>query len=112
MRLVVISGPANTGKLPLAKMLCTNDPTLLLIHRDHIREGLTNSIDEGRVTLLMGEMATHLLGWGYSVCACAWNLEHFDRVMWDIIAAATHAKLEWLDVREPDVAALIPEEPK
>jgi hypothetical protein len=107
-RLVVISGPAESGKFPLAKSLCANDSNLLLVHRDHIREGLSNPVPEGTITLLMGEVAKWLINHGFSVCACAWNLEHFDHIMWDEVAAETGAKLEWLDVREPEVAARIP----
>jgi hypothetical protein len=107
-RLVVISGPANSGKMPLARRLCVNDPRLLLVHRDHIREGLINEVAEGTITHLMAEMAKRLLNWDYSVCACAWNLEHTDHLIWDEVALETGATLEWLDVREPDVAALIP----
>lgn len=99
-RLVVIAGPANSGKYPLAQKLCAADPSLLLVHRDTIRSGLVNKTNEGQITHLMGVMAEKLLGWGYSVCACAWNLEHSDHIMWDEVAAQSGVKLEWIDVRD------------
>ncbi|ORE87724.1 AAA family ATPase [Aurantimonas sp. 22II-16-19i] len=107
-RLVVISGPANTGKMPLAKRLMAEDRSLMCVHRDDIRAALVNPLDEGHITLCMGALAGMLLSLGSSVIVGAWNLDPEDRQLWTRIAADHGAPMAWLDVREPDVAALIP----
>ena len=108
VRLVVIAGPANTGKLPLARKLCADDPGLLLIHRDHIREGLRNPLDEWEITLLMHAMSKYLLAHGHSICICAWNLELSDNLLWHALAGEAGAEMQWLDVRRPTVREMIP----
>ncbi|HEV7255739.1 MAG TPA: AAA family ATPase [Mesorhizobium sp.] len=107
-RLIVISGPANTGKMPLARKLMADAPELALVHRDDIRRDLCATVDEGVVTHLMGEMARLLLGVGYPVIVCAWNLQKSDHDLWFEIARDTDAPIVWLDVRAREVAAMIP----
>jgi hypothetical protein len=106
--LIVIAGPANSGKYPLAKRLLDEDPRRLLVHRDPIRVALSNPCDEGDITTLMGGMAAVLLEQGYSVIACAWNLEPVDFLMWTEVAKLSRVPCRWLDTRNPEVQALIP----
>jgi predicted kinase len=106
--LVVIAGPANSGKLPLAKHLLKKNPDLLLVHRDTIRESLVNQLDEALISWLMYSMADYLLSAGRSVVICAWNLEQFDRDLWLGLSVKREARLIWLDTREEEVKKLIP----
>lgn len=108
MRFVVIAGPANTGKMPLARRMMQDDAALTLVHSDFVRSSLERQIDEWHVTLLMADMVRRLLSLGHSAIVCAWNMEPADRALWTGIATEHTVELEWLDVREPDVAALIP----
>lgn len=108
MRLVVISGGYQTGKMPLARRLREEDPSLCLVHRDDIRVALGAPVTEGHITLIMVTLARQLLGWGYSVINVAWNLHGMDRFRWERVAEEHGVELEWLDVSRPEVAALIP----
>jgi predicted kinase len=108
VRFVVIAGPASSGKMPLARRLISEDATLALVHRDDLRAAFGAKIDEWHITLAMGALAHTLLRFGYSVIVCAWNLEPADRQLWTEIADEFSTPLEWLDVRQPEVAALIP----
>ncbi|ORE90985.1 AAA family ATPase [Aurantimonas sp. 22II-16-19i] len=107
-RLVVVSGPANSGKMPLARRLMADDLSLMCVHRDDIRAALVNPLDEGQITLCMGALAGMLLSLGLSAIVVAWNLEPADRDLWTRIAADHGVPMEWMDVRDPSVAALIP----
>jgi predicted kinase len=104
--LVVISGPPNSGKHPLAQRLAA-ERGLILISRDRLRDA-TGLRDEAQMTLAMADLARGLLTRGAGVVVCAWNLEEFDRVLWGMVAAETGAELEWLDTRMPEAHALIP----
>lgn len=108
MRFVVVSGPARTGKMPLSIKLMSDDPRLVFVHRDTMRDALATPIDEWAVTLIMRDTAARLLALGHSVIICAWNLEPEDAALWRGLAAEHSVSLEWLDVREPAVAAMIP----
>lgn len=107
-RLVVIAGPACSGKLPLAKTLMEKDPSLVLVHRDALRDAIVTKVDEWTITEAMGVLAAVLLQAGHAVVACAWNLEPEDKALWQRIAARCRAPLVWLDTRRPEVHALIP----
>jgi len=107
-RLVVIAGPANSGKMPLARRLLTEDPDLVLVHRDHLRASFEAKLDEWDITLLMADLVEGILGLGRSPVVAAWNLDPADKELWEATAKAHLVKLEWMDVREPKVAALIP----
>jgi hypothetical protein len=108
--LIVISGPANSGKYPQAKTLLSEDPDRVLVHRDTIRAALCATMDEWEITLIMRAIAIRLLHFEheYSPVVCAWNHLPDDRQLWDQLAAATHVPLRWLDTRNPDVQAMIP----
>jgi predicted kinase len=108
MRFVVIAGPANSGKMPLCRRLMAEDASLALVHRDDLRSALSAKLDEWHITLLMGALTRSLLSLGHSVIICAWNLERCDKALWTGIATEHSLRLEWLDVRQPEVAALIP----
>lgn len=108
LRFVVVAGPANSGKMPLARRLMAEDPSLALVHRDDLRRDLSAKLDEWHVTLVMAAVARCLLGLGRNVIVCAWNMDPLDRRVWDGLAAEHSADLEWFDVRQPEVAALIP----
>jgi predicted kinase len=107
-RLIVISGPANTGKMPLARKLMADAPELALVHRDDIRRDLAATIDEGIITHVMGDMTRRLLKSGHPVVVCAWNMDKMDHDLWFDVARDAEAPLVWLDVRAPEVAAMIP----
>lgn len=108
-RLVVISGPERSGKMPLARVLLQGDPELILVHRDHLRASFeVNSVDEWHITLLMSDLARGILRLEFSPIVVAWNLEPADRELWQTVAADAGVRLEWLDVRDPEVARLIP----
>jgi predicted kinase len=107
-RLVVVAGLANSGKMPLAKRLMDEDPSLVLVHRDTLRTSLEGLDDEPLLSLLMVELADALLAVGRSVINCAWTTEPEDRHRWQDVAKRRHVDLEWLDTRKPEVAKLIP----
>jgi len=110
-KLVVIAGPERSGKMPLARSLLAADPTLMLVHRDHLRASFEiNQPDEWEITMLMGDLARGLLQLSMSPLVVAWNLEQADRDLWTGIATAAMVELRWLDVRRPEVAAMIPPE--
>lgn len=109
MRIVVVAGPACSGKMPLARVLMRLDSDLVLVHRDFLRASFESKIDEGDITVLMGDLARGILRIGRSPIIVAWNLERFDVDLWTSIAVESNVTMEWLDVREPDVAAMIPE---
>lgn len=109
MKLVVIAGPANSGKMPLGRRLLAEDCDLWLVHRDHLRDSLEiNHPDEWHITTLMGDLARGILRLGKSPLIVAWNLEPIDRALWIGIASEFDVECRWLDVREPEVAAMIP----
>lgn len=107
-RLVVVAGPANSGKMPLARRLMSEDPSLVMVHRDTIRASLITLDDESLITRLMGHIASDLLDAGHSVIVCAWNMEKSDEHLWTNIARNAGVALEWMDVRCPEISALIP----
>jgi ribose 1,5-bisphosphokinase PhnN len=109
MRLVVVAGPACSGKMPLARKLMNADADLILVHRDFLRASFESRVDEGHITLLMGELVRGTFRIGRSAIVVAWNLEQFDIDLWTSIAAEFDVPMEWLDVRLPDVAAMIPQ---
>lgn len=109
MKLVVISGPDKSGKMPLARKLMKQDADLVLVHRDHLRASFEAAVDEGHITLLMGELARGILRLGRSPIIVAWNLDRMDRDLWTVISIQFNVPMEWLDVRAPAVAAMIPE---
>lgn len=75
--IVVIAGPPNSGKHPLAFFLAA-DRKLILISRDLLRYA-TGLRDEEQMTLAMADLARGLLSRGVGVVCCAWNLEPSDR---------------------------------
>ena len=107
-RLVVVAGPANSGKMPLARRLMSEDASLVMVHRDTIRASLITLDDENLITRLMGRLASDLLEAGHSVICCAWNMEPADADLWNGLAESAGIKAEWFDVRRPEIAALIP----
>lgn len=107
-RLVVVAGPANSGKMPLARRLMSEDPSLVMVHRDTIRASLITLDDESLITRLMGRIASDLLDAGHSPIICAWNMAPTDAALWNGLAEDAGIKAEWFDVRDPAVAALIP----
>lgn len=107
-RIVVISGTANSGKMPLARRLMEDDPSLCLVHRDHIREMLGAKVDEAHISYVMNAMTTSLIASGYPVLICAWNLEAMDMDMWTNIAKGFEIPLVWLDTRTPEGQKFIP----
>lgn len=107
-RLVVVAGPERSGKMPLARRLMSEDPSIVMVHRDTIRASLITLDDESLITRLMGRIASDLLDAGHSVIVCAWNMEPADADQWNGLAEDAGIKAEWFDVRDPAVAALIP----
>lgn len=107
-RLVVVAGGYQSGKMPLTRKLMAEDASLVLVHRDTLRDSLVTPVDEWVITQIMGDIGCRLLATRHSVICCAWNLEPDDRAMWDALSTAFRVPLEWLDVRRPEVAAMIP----
>lgn len=107
-KLIVIAGPANSGKYPLAKKLLANTPNSAMVHRDTLRDSLISVKNEGHITWIMHAVALELLTQGYTPIICAWNLEQFDRNIWTSLARHMNIELTWLDTREPNVQAMIP----
>lgn len=71
--------------------------------------------DEAVITELMVEIAGEILEREYSVIAVAQNLHPHDILRWQDLATQFQSKdedrfirLEWLDTRDPKVAAMIP----
>jgi hypothetical protein len=106
--LTVISGPANSGKMPLALALLKARSAALLIHRDRIREVVVHAIDEPHLTCLMADMTACLLRFGHDVIAVAQNLFDSDQQLWERISNDACADLQWFDTRDPAVHVLIP----
>jgi ribose 1,5-bisphosphokinase PhnN len=106
--LVVVAGPERSGKMPLARKLMSADPDLVLVHRDFLRASFEARVDEAHITLLMGDLARGIIRIGRSPIVVAWNLESSDRELWTGISEEFNVPLSWLDVRDPNVAALIP----
>jgi predicted kinase len=104
--LIIISGPPNSGKHPLADTLATNGH-MALISRDRLREAIRIK-DEWIITLAMADLARGLLLRGVSCVVCAWNLEPEDRQLWEGLAVETGSELDWLDTRSPQFHKLIP----
>lgn len=107
-RLIVISGPANTGKMPLARELQRIDQNLCIVHRDDIRAMLNAPCDEWNITLMMGDITGRLLAAKKPAIVCAWNLEKEDMLLWMETAHKYSVPLVWLDVRASEVKAMIP----
>jgi predicted kinase len=95
-RLVVISGPANTGKMAKAWEIAAADPELRLLHRDQVRVLFGRSISEDALTDLMAEMAESLLCNGYGVITVSQNLQERDRDLWREVADLSFTDLEWI----------------
>lgn len=94
--------------MPLGRLLLSQDSSLILVHRDHLRASFEAEVPEGQITLLMGDLARGILRLGRSPLIVAWNLEQSDRDLWSDISDEFLVPLHWLDTREPSVAALIP----
>jgi predicted kinase len=107
-QLVVIAGPERSGKMPLARKLMSSDPSLVLVHRDFLRNSFESKVSEEHITLLMADLVRGILRIQRSPIIVAWNLEKSDRDLWFGIAAEFQVGLNWLDVSLPSVAAMIP----
>lgn len=107
-RFITIAGPANSGKMPLARKLMQGDADLILVHRDFLRASFEAQVDEAHITLLMGDLVRGILRIDRSPIVVAWNLEQSDARLWLEVAREFGVALEWLDVRQPRVAAMIP----
>jgi predicted kinase len=111
VRLIVIAGPACSGKMPLARALMEQDPSLVLVHRDALRDAFVARFDEWILTVVMADIVDRLLLYGQNVITVSWNLTRDDRRLWKSIAKKYHydrLELEWLDTRTPEAHALIP----
>lgn len=84
------------------------DPDLVLVHRDALRNALETLLDEAHLTYVMHAIADELLRLDHSPLIVAWNLEPIDREIWTGCAGRYGAPMVWMDVRDPAVAALIP----
>lgn len=95
-RLVVIAGPARSGKIARTWEIAAADPNLHVLHRDNVRVLFGRQIDEPDLTRLLGTMAWSLLSSGYGVVTTGQNLAPSDRAQWERVAAETGATLEWV----------------
>lgn len=107
--LVIISGPEKSGKMPLARALMKQDPSLILVHRDFLRSSFESQVDEGDITLLMADLVRGILQIKRSPIIVAWNLEQSDLDLWYGIAYSNRVPIKWLDVRYEEVKKMIPE---
>lgn len=94
-RLVIIHGPANTGKMAELWSVAASDPDLRLIHRDQIRVLFGRTVDERTLTMTMASMAGTLLSNGYGVVTCGQNESNWDAQVWDGVALSSGATIEW-----------------
>jgi predicted kinase len=106
--LVVIAGPANSGKMPLAQRLIASSPPPVLVHRDLIRQALVNPISEGHLSIILVELVEALLAGGYNVVTVSQNLDPLDKIRWSLAAQKNQAEFIWLDTRDPTVHRMIP----
>lgn len=95
-RLVVVSGPAGSGKIAKAWAAAAPDPSLRFLHRDQVRVLFGRLIDEAHLTELIGVLAERLLSQGYGVVTAAQNQSPSDAALWSSIAQRTGAALEWI----------------
>jgi predicted kinase len=96
-RLVVVSGPPNSGKLARAWEIAAADPELRFLHRDQVRVLFGRLIREDHLTLMLDAMAGCLLSQGYGVVTAGQNQAAADRALWHYTAMRTGATLEWVD---------------
>lgn len=110
MDLYIIAGPANTGKMPLARAILEKRQDMTLVHRDLIRSALLGAaIAEDQLTLIMRDIVNALLQEERSVLVCAQNLHPHDKEVWDQFPRRYNiARYSWWDTREADVQKLIP----
>jgi predicted kinase len=107
-RLIVISGPEKSGKMPLARAIMDRNHGMVLISRDRLRDAIVAPLDEFHMTHCMAAFARAVLAAGVDAVVHAWNLEPMDREIWQRIAAEARASLVWLDTREAEVQQMIP----
>lgn len=108
MKLMVIAGPANSGKMPLARKLLELNPAMVMVHRDPLRAMLTNERDEAFLTLLMVDIVQALLRAGRDVLQVSQNLHPDDYKRWEACAVAYKADFWWLDTTHHAVREMIP----
>lgn len=94
--------------MPLARKLMAQDDDLVLVHRDHLRASFEARLDEGHITILMGDLARGILRLGRSPIVVAWNLHPMDCELWTRISGEFKVPMNWLDTGMLDVAAMIP----
>jgi predicted kinase len=107
MRLVVIAGPASSGKHRLARHMCA-EQGLLLLSRDATRQMVVTPIPEWLVTYAVADLAKALIERGANVCVVGFNMEDWDHKLWAEVAQATGAELEWMDTRDPAIQRMVP----
>lgn len=94
--------------MPLARKLMAQDDDLVLVHRDHLRASFEARLDEGHITILMGDLARGILRLGRSPIVVAWNLHPMDCELWTRISGEFKVPMDWLDTGQPEVATMIP----
>ena len=102
-KLIVISGPANSGKLAKAWEIAAADPELRFLHRDQVRVLFGRLIDESHLTHVIRSVAITLLESGYGVVTAAQNLSPTDFDMWNDVAKTTGSQFEWVSTLAPAV---------
>ena len=96
-KLVVIAGPAGTGKLARMYEVAAPDPDMRLLHRDQVRVLFGRAISEGDLTQVMQAMVMVLLENGYNVVTVGQNLHEGDTHMWNEVAYLTKAQITWME---------------
>ena len=94
-RLVIIHGPANSGKLAAMWATASADRDLRVLHRDQVRLLFGRLISEAHLTEIMGDMALGLLQRGYSVITCGQNETDDDARLWEWVAVEGRSTIEW-----------------
>lgn len=106
--LIVVAGLERSGKMPLARLLASQGPDRFIVSRDSLRSAVETPIPEQALTLLARHVAQFFLIYDWIPIVVGWNLERWDRVVFEGLAAEQMADLRWLDTREPSVAAMVP----
>lgn len=94
-RLIVVSGPAGSPKLPTLWRIAAPDANMLLLHPDQIRVAFGRTVTEPDLLKLLATMALSLLDSGYSVATAG---SAGSRKIWEDTARTGKADMEWIEL--------------
>lgn len=96
-RLVVIHGPANTGKIARVWEVAAEDAAMRIVHRDTVRVSFGRLLEEAHLSEVIADMVYALLARGYSVVTVSCAMQPQDARRWRWIAAEAGADLQWVE---------------